>query len=203
MIRELKFAFLEKDRPLHKSVLRKSEILRRLRLLKDDKISFFECHSERSEDVVFHLSSRARHGYSLGYTKVNQAGFTIIEILVAIVVIGITVPAIMIPFSGLEDTKNPEYIIQGSFIGQKKMEDLASRFRLSSDTNKDITTVCPGSPAALPPEGDYSLTCSTVDVNATDPDSTATSTFAKKIILTVSRSGMSDLTFNTLLALND
>ena len=129
----------------------------------------------------------------------NETGFTIIEILVAIIVIGITVPAIMIPFSGLEDTKNPEYIIQGSFIGQKKMEELANQFR------NTITGAgaCPG--GSLPDVGDYSLTCSTVDVNATDPDSSATSDFAKKITLTVSRADgqMSPLVFNALFALNN
>lgn len=130
----------------------------------------------------------------------NEAGFTIIEIIVAILVIGITVPAIMIPFSGLEDTKNPEYIIQGSFIGQKKMEQLASAF-----LNTIVSAGClDGTAGALPNEGDYSLTCRSDPVDATDPDSSATSTFARKITLTVSRidGQMSPLVFNTLFALN-
>jgi len=151
--------------------------------------------------------SRLRRHWLLAktdYAKVCQAGFTIIEILVAIVVIGVTVPAIMIPFSGLEDTKNPEYIIQGSFVGQKKMEELANRFRNSSTASADIITVCPALPATTT-DGDYSIDCESIDVNATDPDSTATSTFAKKVTLTVSRADgqMSPLVFNTLFALND
>ena len=137
-------------------------------------------------------------GYAKHSLKRSQTGFTIIEILVAIVVIGITVPAIMIPFSGLGDTKNPEYVIQGSFIGQKKMEELASKFR---DT---ITATCPEGTAATSTDGDYSLDCVSEQVNATDPDTSTTSTFARKVTLTVSRTdgAMSPLVFNSLFALD-
>jgi len=132
--------------------------------------------------------------------KRRQAGFTIIEILVAIVVIGVTVPAIMIPFSGLEDTKNPEYVIQGSFLGQKRAEELASLFR-----NTVITTDCPEGAAATTTDGDYSIDCVSEQVNATDPDSSTTSDFARKITITVSRADgqMSPLVFNTLFALDE
>ncbi len=127
-------------------------------------------------------------------------GFTIIEIIVAILVIGITVPGIMISFQGLEDTKNPEYVIQGSFIGQKKMEELANKFR-----NTIVTTDCPEGTAANTTDGDYSLGCVSEQVNATDPDTSTTSTFARKVTLTVSRTdgAMSPLVFNTLFALDE
>lgn len=128
-----------------------------------------------------------------------DAGFTIIEIIVAIVIIGITVPAILVPFSGLEDTKRPEFTIQASFIAQKKAEELASQFRDS------ITTTCPEGTAASTTDGDYTIDCISEKVNATDPDTAATSTFGRKITLTVSRTDgeMSDLVFNTLFALDD
>lgn len=147
--------------------------------------------------VILSVSEESRR-YAKHSLKRSQAGFTIIEILVAIVVIGITVPAIMIPFSGLGDTKNPEYVIQGSFIGQKKIEELASKFR---DT---ITTVCPEGTAATSTDGDYSLDCVSEQVNATDPDTSTTSTFARKVTLTVSRTdgAMSPLVFNSLFALD-
>ncbi len=132
--------------------------------------------------------------------KKNQAGFTIMEIIVAIVVIGITVPAIMTSFQGLAGSKNPEFVIQGSFIGQKKMEEFANLYR------NTITAFCPeGTAAPLTPEGDYSLDCLSEQVNATDPDSSTTSTFARKITLTVSRTDgtMSDMVFNALFALDE
>lgn len=127
------------------------------------------------------------------------AGFTIIEIIVAIVIIGITVPAIMTQFSGLEDAKRPEFIVQASFIAQKKAEELSSQFR---DT---ITTACPEVTAATSTDGDYSIDCISEQVNATDPDTSATSTFGRKITLTLSRTdgGMPNMVFNTLIALDD
>lgn len=131
-------------------------------------------------------------------TKNSQAGFTLIEVIVAIVVIGITVPAFMTSFSGLADAKNPEFVIQGSFIAQKKMEELSDQFR---DT---VTAACPEGTAATTTDGDYSLDCVSEQVNATTPDSSTTSTFARKITLTVSRTdgAMSGLVFNTLFALD-
>ena len=131
-------------------------------------------------------------------------GFTIIEIILAIVIIGISVPALTIWFSGLEESKNPEYVVQGSFVAQKKMEELASRFRTSGTASDAITTDCPDALPATTLDGDYSIDCESTDVNATDPDSTAVSTFAKKITLTVTRTdgAMAPLTFKSLFALD-
>jgi prepilin-type N-terminal cleavage/methylation domain-containing protein len=124
----------------------------------------------------------------------KEAGFTLVEIIVAIVVIGITVPAIMVPFSGIEDTKNPEYVVQASFVAQKKMEELANQFR---DT---ITTPCPEGTAATTTDGDYSLDCKSEQVAAADPDTAAVSTFARKVTLTLSRTDgqMADMEFSSL-----
>ncbi len=129
----------------------------------------------------------------------GDAGFTIIEIIVAIVIIGITVPAIMTQFSGLEDAKRPEFTIQASFIAQKKAEELASQFR---DT---ITTACPEVTANTTTDGDYTIACISEQVDATDPDSSTTSTFGRKVTLTVGRTdgAMAGLVFNTLIALDD
>lgn len=130
--------------------------------------------------------------------KENENGFTLIEIIIAITLIGIAVPAIMIPFSGLSDTKNPEYIVQGSFEAQKKMEQLAS------ETFASIITACPdGSSANISYAGsDYILNCTSTTVNASDPDTTTVSaTFGRKITLTVTRSdgAMTSLVFNQLI----
>ena len=127
----------------------------------------------------------------------NESGFTLVEIIMAIVLIGIAVPGIMMFLQGVEDTREPEYIIQGSFMAQKKIEELASETRTSIDTQ--IASVCNSTV-----DGDYTLTCTSTDVNATDPDTAAVSTFAKKITLTVSRSdgAMQPLEFTTLFALD-
>jgi prepilin-type N-terminal cleavage/methylation domain-containing protein len=128
----------------------------------------------------------------------KEAGFTLVEIIVAIVVIGITVPGILMQFQGLDDTRNPEYVVQASFVAQKKMEELANQFR---DT---ITTACPEGTAATSTDGAYSMDCVSEQVNATDPDSVVVSTFARKVTLKVSRTDgeMAEMTFNTLFALD-
>ncbi|MBC8285293.1 MAG: type II secretion system protein [Nitrospinae bacterium] len=121
----------------------------------------------------------------------DERGFTLIEIIMAITLIGIAVPTIMIPFSGLSDTKNPEYTIQGSFIGQQRIEEIAG------ETTTDALTTC-NEPS---PSADYTLSCAEISVDAADPDTSTSSTFAKKITLTVSRGdgAMSPLTFTTLI----
>ena len=118
----------------------------------------------------------------------------------AILIIGIAVPSIMIPFQGLEDTKGPEYIVQASFMAQKRMEELANQDRTS------ILSSCPnGSSASQTSQGPgsaYTLACTSVQVNATAPDTSTTSTFAQKVTLTISRADMDDLTFNQLFAVD-
>ena len=123
------------------------------------------------------------------HTK-NERGFTLIEIIIAMVLIGVAVPSIMIPFSGLSDTKTPEFTVQGSFIAQKRIE------RMADKTQANALADCNNGN-----EGAYSLSCTATTVNASDPDTAATSTFATKIILTVSRAdgAMSPLTFTTLI----
>jgi Tfp pilus assembly protein PilV len=130
----------------------------------------------------------------------KEAGVSLVEIIMAIVIIGIAVPTIMAPFQGVENTKNPEYVIQAAFVAQQKMEDLANLNR------GNITTPCPeGTPAnTTTPEG-YSLDCSSEQVNATDPDSAVVSTFARKVTLKVSRTDglLNKMEFSSLFALND
>jgi prepilin-type N-terminal cleavage/methylation domain-containing protein len=128
----------------------------------------------------------------------KEAGFSLVEIIIAIVVIGIAVPAIMVPFQGVEDSKNPEFVIQASFVAQKRMEELANQFR---DT---ITTACPEGTPANTTDGAYSLDCQSEQVNATDPDTSVVSTFARKVTLKISRTdgALAEIEFSSLFALD-
>lgn len=144
--------------------------------------------------MIFHRKFRSSHPFK------QESGFSLVEIVIAIVVIGVTVPAIMTAFQGLEGTKTPEFVIQASFIAQKKTEELASQNRLT------IITSCPdGVTTALPPDGDYAMTCLSEQVNATDPDTSTASTFARKITLTVNRTdgAMDAMQFSTMFALDE
>ncbi|MFQ5673211.1 MAG: prepilin-type N-terminal cleavage/methylation domain-containing protein [Nitrospinales bacterium] len=123
-------------------------------------------------------------GDATGYGRRGTHGFTLVEIILAIVIIGISVPAFVTAFSSMKAGKNPEFAVQASFLAQKYMENLTS-------------ASCAGIPAT---DGAYTLTCATVDVTALDPDNAGTPVFAKKLTLTIGRTDgeMSPMDFFTL-----
>ncbi|OGW24470.1 MAG: hypothetical protein A3K09_05070 [Nitrospinae bacterium RIFCSPLOWO2_12_FULL_47_7] len=130
-------------------------------------------------------------------------GFTIIEIILALVIIGIVVVSMMNMFSGLKDIKKPEYAVQASFLALKQMEGISKQYY-----------------DAIPVAGTY--TCAAFSATLTTVDCTsATYTFAwlvenstlaapnvvvgaadmvKKVTLTVTRAdnGMNPIQFYTL-----
>jgi prepilin-type N-terminal cleavage/methylation domain-containing protein len=58
----------------------------------------------------------------------NAKGFTLIEIILAIVIIGIVVVSMMNVFSGLKDIKKPEYAVQASFLALKQIEAISKAY---------------------------------------------------------------------------
>ena len=70
-------------------------------------------------------------------------GFTLIEFLVAIVILGVTIPTLMTPFSGLKDIKKPEYYVQASALMNHQVEAL---FRKAYDEIPSRTTCPVGTP---------------------------------------------------------
>ncbi len=54
----------------------------------------------------------------------NQKGFTLIEIIILIVLAGILLPAIIVPFaSGIMGSGKPEIVNKAMFLAQQKMEE--------------------------------------------------------------------------------
>jgi prepilin-type N-terminal cleavage/methylation domain-containing protein len=120
----------------------------------------------------------------------NARGFTLPEIIMSIVIIGISVPAIMVPFTSLKYTQSPEIIVQASFLAQKHMETLADK-NVSS-----ITSDCSSLNGA---DGAFTLTCSTIDVAAGDLDTAlGAAGFGKKVTLGISHPEMEELSFVNL-----
>ncbi|MBT6514257.1 MAG: type II secretion system protein [Crocinitomicaceae bacterium] len=135
----------------------------------------------------------------------NTSGFTLIEAIMAIVIIGIAIPTIMIPFQGVSQIKTPEFIIQGSFMAQQRMEELAKEKRGTIVNASN----CPDGSTFTKTEGDYKLDCTSIKVNAgaldtEDVSGTNSSDFARKITLTVYRTdgAMDALTFSQIFALD-
>ncbi len=123
----------------------------------------------------------------------NHCGVTLMELIIAIVIIGIAIPTIMIPFSGLTNVKKPEYVVQASFLAQKYMEKISEKARDTVSCATDIPTS----------DGSFTLTCTEEDVDSADLDTdVGADSFAKKITLTISRTEMGDLKFYTLFALD-
>jgi prepilin-type N-terminal cleavage/methylation domain-containing protein len=61
---------------------------------------------------------------SAGMTK-NQKGFTLIEIIILIVMAGILLPAIIVPFvTGVRASGKPEMVTRAMYLGHQRMEEL-------------------------------------------------------------------------------
>lgn len=59
-----------------------------------------------------------------GVMKMNNKGFTLIEIIVLIVLAGILLPAIIVPFAtGVKGSGKPEMVNKAMFLAQQKMEE--------------------------------------------------------------------------------
>ena len=80
----------------------------------------------------------------------NNKGFTLIEIIVLIVMAGILLPAIIVPFAtGIKKSGKPEMVTTAMYLGHQKMEEfmkfdyanaVLNPIALTSYVNSDITT---------------------------------------------------------------
>ncbi len=132
--------------------------------------------------------------------KVNEAGFSLIEIIMAIVLIGIAVPAFTIYFSGLDNTREPEYMTAGVLFGTGQMERIGDEpiFRIPAAgvytciqfRDWPVANVTPPNNQPLNTDCsnlDYDFNWSVSEVDAATPNTPASGTFGKRVVLTVSR----------------
>jgi prepilin-type N-terminal cleavage/methylation domain-containing protein len=64
----------------------------------------------------------------------HRQGFTLIEVIIFIVVVGVLASGIFIPFlTGLKGGMTPENIITASYLGQAKMEELTKYTYINSN----------------------------------------------------------------------
>jgi type II secretory pathway pseudopilin PulG len=82
----------------------------------------------------------------------NNKGFTLIEIIVLIVMAGIIIPTIIIPFAtGIRGSKKPEMVTTTMYLAHQKMEEL---MKFDYDRAPDLTPGTYTLPA--PPIAGYS-----------------------------------------------
>ena len=66
---------------------------------------------------------------------INNKGFTLIEIIIFIVVVGIIMPVILVPFAtGVKENLTPEKIAKATFLAQYKMQELTKGIYSSIQT---------------------------------------------------------------------
>jgi type II secretory pathway pseudopilin PulG len=111
----------------------------------------------------------------------NNKGFTLIEIIILIVMAGIIIPAIVIPFAtGIRGSGKPEMVVTAMYLAQQKMEEL---MKFNYDRAPDLTPGTYTLPA--PPISGYSWQWVISYVDSNFADSGATDVGYKMIQVTV------------------
>jgi prepilin-type N-terminal cleavage/methylation domain-containing protein len=116
-----------------------------------------------------------------------ERGVTLIEIIVAIVVIGLAVPLITIPFSANKDTKHPEYVVHASFIAQRLTEEMAGS---TTNAAQNYCNNFTGTQESVTANDVYNIACSTILVDADTPDDAVSggqNDVGNKVTLTITR----------------
>ncbi|CCQ90534.1 putative Prepilin-like protein [Nitrospina gracilis 3/211] len=136
----------------------------------------------------------------------SEGGFTLMEIIIAILIVGIAVPSIMIAFSSLKGSVIPEYTIEAAELAQLQMEAISEKTRTQipaagSYTCAAFQATVTEVQCAVAGFGAYTFAWVVADVDANDPDtSNPGATFAKKVTLTVTRANMTPVSFYALFA---
>jgi len=135
----------------------------------------------------------------------DSSGFSLVEMIVAIIVVAIALPSIMIAFSGMKSSVGPEYNIQAAELGQFQLEAISQHTfatipaagaytcAVFQATVTEVNCAVTGFTA-------YTYSWTVVEVDSNDPDTGGITSFAKKVRLDVSRAGMNTVSFYTLFA---
>jgi len=84
----------------------------------------------------------------------NKKGFTLIEIIILIVMAGILLPAIIVPFvTGVKGSGKPEKATRAMYLGQQRMEELM-KFNYNRTPDLDPTNNPPNNDFVAFPTGD-------------------------------------------------
>jgi len=63
--------------------------------------------------------------FRIPHSAIGKKGFTLIEIIVLIVMAGIIIPAIMVPFAtGIRGSGKPEMVTKAMYLAHQRMEEL-------------------------------------------------------------------------------
>ncbi len=75
---------------------------------------------------------------------VNPKGFTLIEVIIFIVIVGIILPVILVPFAtSVKESLTPEKVAKATYLAQYKMEELTKNAYDNSNLNPILLTSFP------------------------------------------------------------
>lgn len=101
-------------------------------------------------------------------TKVGNKGFTLIEIIILIVMAGILLPAIIVPFvSGVRGSGKPEIVTTAMYLAHQRMEELMKYDYTNAALNPTALTAYAPAPIA---GYDWQWEIMYVDNNFANPD---------------------------------
>ncbi len=99
----------------------------------------------------------------------HRQGFTLIEVIIFIVVVGVLASGIFIPFlTGLKGGMTPENIITASYLGQAKMEELTKYTYINSNLAPLPLTAYAQVDATYFPNYQWQWEIKYIDENSTD-----------------------------------
>jgi len=97
--------------------------------------------SEPKSSIINHQSS-----------IINRDGFTLIEIIIFIVIVGIILPVILVPFTtSIKESLTPEKVAKATCLAQYKMEELTKNIYDNSNLDPiELTTYARVDPTDFP-----------------------------------------------------
>lgn len=134
-------------------------------------------------------------------SRLNDKGFTLIELVMFIIIGAIFLPASMIAFTGvMSNYSRPDYHVKARFYADKRMAEITNR--PYDDILLGVSDLCPAtfSPEASP-DDEYKTKCAIVAINPdlTQSSQTDNKVPYKRITVTVTYSGLlSDYVIRTI-----
>lgn len=102
-----------------------------------------DMEEQQKQGIIQSTSRQGGHESSI----VNPKGFTLIEIIIFIVVAGIILPVILVPFAtSVKESLTPEKVAKASYLAQQKMEELTKNAYDSVQTETQPYTAITGFP---------------------------------------------------------
>lgn len=135
--------------------------------------------------------------------RLNDKGFTLIELIIFIIIGAIFLPVSMIAFTSvMNNYSRPDYYVKARFYADKRMAEITSKpFDGITAAGLSCSATSPPSTfqAESAPDGGYTTGCAIELINPNDLSTTTPSSYYKRITVTVKYSGLlSDYTISTI-----